>query len=75
MSASKIYRWMLLFFLFAIPTLAQNPLVPATTPEKPAEPSSASCRRRNHRGRIPPRSIFSHPAAAGRPTASESFTN
>ena len=40
MSASKIYRWMLLFFLFAIPTLAQNPLVPATTPEKPAEPVS-----------------------------------
>jgi len=40
MFASKISRWALLLCLFAIPTLAQNPLSPAATPEKPPQPAT-----------------------------------
>jgi MscS family membrane protein len=40
MFASKTSRWILLSFLFAIPTMAQdNPLVPAATQAKAAEPA------------------------------------
>jgi MscS family membrane protein len=39
MFASKILRWMLLSFLFVIPTMAQDPLIPAAAQAKALEPA------------------------------------